>query len=97
MARTRPFRPDLDRLEDRCLLDAGFRTIDGTGNNAAHTDWGGAGAQLLRRAPVAYADGYSTPAGADRPGPRAISNALVAHGPDEVRSDRQMSDRQSVG
>ena len=80
----------LDVLEDRALMDAGFRAIDGTGNNLTHSAWGSAGVDLIRKAPAAYADGYSTPAGADRPGAREISNALVAH-PDETSSDRQMS------
>src|SRR3954471_3179375 len=68
----------LDVLEDRALMDVGFRAIDGTGNNLNHPAWGSAGADLLRVGPAAYADGFSTPAGADRPGAREISNAIVA-------------------
>lgn len=52
------------------------RQIDGTGNHGG--DLGSAGTQLLRRVTAAYADGISTPAGGDRPSPRAISNAVVA-------------------
>jgi peroxidase len=81
----------LDVLEDRALMDVGFRAIDGTGNNVNHPAWGSAGADLLRKAPAAYADGFSTPAGADRPNPREISNAIVAHPDGETSSDRQMS------
>src|SRR5207248_3356431 len=55
---------------------AAFRSADGTVNNLAHPDWGAAGSDLLRLAPAAYADGVSTPAGANRPGARVISNAL---------------------
>jgi peroxidase len=80
----------LDRLEDRALMDAGFRSVDGTGNNLTHPDWGSAGVDLIRKAPAAYADGVSAPAGADRPSARAVSNALAAH-PAETSSDRQMS------
>jgi peroxidase len=81
----------LDPLEDRSLMDAGFRSIDGTGNNTAHSDWGSTDEQLIRRAAADYADGIASPAGADRPSAREISNAIVAHGPDEIKSDRQMS------
>ncbi|MFQ5527701.1 MAG: peroxidase family protein [Thermoanaerobaculia bacterium] len=52
-----------------------IRTIDGHGNNLDHDDWGRAGTKLLRLTTVDYGDGRSTPAGADRPGARAISNA----------------------
>lgn len=59
-----------------------YRTIDGTGNNAANTDWGSADSQLLRIAPSDYPDGtgdliITTPT---RPNARAISNALSAQG-----------------
>jgi peroxidase len=80
----------LDQLEDRALMDAGFRAIDGTGNNLANPTWGSAGVDLLRKAPAAYADGVSAPAGTTRPSARVISNTIVAH-PEETTSDRQMS------
>src|SRR5262249_26456871 len=83
-------RLELDRLEDRALMDAGFRTIDGTGNNPNHPDWGSAGEDLLRKAPAAYADGMSAPAGAARPSARVISNTIAAE-PVETTTDRQMS------
>ncbi len=51
------------------------RSIDGSGNNVEHPKWGRAGAPLMRIAPVAYMDGVAEPSGADRPNPRAISNA----------------------
>ena len=50
--------------------------VNGTNNNLTHPEWGGAGTDLIRIAPAAYADGVSAPAGANRPGARAISNAL---------------------
>lgn len=89
--RPKKYRPVLDLLEDRCVLDAGFRSLDGTGNNLFHPEWGSTNEQLLRRATAAYADGISAPAGADRASPRAISNAIVAHVDDEAHSDRQLS------
>jgi len=92
MIRSRLSRPNLDRLEDRALMDAGFRSYDGTGNNPFHPDWGSTDVQLLRRAPSAYGgDGLNDPAGADRPSARAISNAIAAHVAGELKSDRQLS------
>ena len=66
MIRSRLARPNLDRLEDRALMDAGFRSYDGSGNNLAHPDWGSTDVRLIRKAPSDYADGLSQPAGADR-------------------------------
>src|SRR4051812_32912676 len=76
----RNFRPFAERLEDRSLLAASlYRSIDGTGNNRLHPDWGSTNEQLIRVAPAAYADSVSAPAGADRPSARDVSNALAAH------------------
>ncbi len=50
--------------------------LDGFGNNVMHPTWGSAGADLLRFSPAAYADGISSPSGADRPGARLISNTV---------------------
>ena len=55
-----------------------IRTIDGTWNNLFHPSWGSAGIDLVRLAPSDYGDGIQTPAGANRPSARAISNALCA-------------------
>jgi hypothetical protein len=71
----------LEALEARKLL-SGYRSIDGTGNNLANPEWGAAGTDLLRLAPAAYDNGISSPAGADRLSPRAISNGIVAQGSD---------------
>ena len=60
------------------LRDARARTIDGSGNNLADPLMGSAGIPLLRIVPPDYADGVSVPAGAGRPGARAISNAVSA-------------------
>ena len=47
-------RPEVECLEARCLLDTGlYRTIDGTGNNLLHPEWGSTDEQLLRIAPAA--------------------------------------------
>src|SRR5262245_12944144 len=87
-------RQSLEHLEDRSV-PATFRSIDGTGNNQAHPEWGSTGEALLRVGPIRYADGISTPApqgGVGRPSPRAISNTIVAQTTDErAVSDRQLS------
>jgi Ca2+-binding RTX toxin-like protein len=54
------------------------RTIDGTGNNIQDITWGSTGITLMRVSGSAYSDGISTPAGASRISPRAISNIVVA-------------------
>lgn len=65
-------------------------SLDGTGNNADHDTWGAAGADLVRIAPAAYTDGVSSPAGANRPGARAISNEVAVLTATEP-NDRMMS------
>src|SRR5262249_49362677 len=52
------------------------RSYDGSGNNPNNPNLGKAGSHLLRNFTSAYADGISEPSGADRPNPRAISNAI---------------------
>ena len=78
------FRPGIESLETRCLLDctgnALFeRTYDGTCNNLDHPEWGSNNVALLRTAPAAYADGISAPVVGNppRPSPRVISNLIV--------------------
>jgi hypothetical protein len=65
-------------LPSSFLLPSEFRTVDGTVNNATHSDWGSSGKPFIRLAPNAYADAISEPAGATRPSPRVISNAVAA-------------------
>lgn len=54
------------------------RSIDGSGNNQADPAMGQALRPLRRRFASDYADGISALAGADRPSPREISNAVHA-------------------
>ncbi len=68
-----------------------YRSIDGSGNNPAHPDWGSAFQSLIRNVPSDYADGLAAPAGANRASPRAISN-IVAVQPEPIPNDRQLSD-----
>jgi hypothetical protein len=85
-------RLTLELLENRCLLSAGYRSINGTGNNLLNPTWGAAGTDLLRRAPVAYGDGISSLGGTNRPSPRYISNVIAAQGSASILNDRFMSD-----
>ncbi len=55
-----------------------YRTYDGSQNNLSNPDWGAAGANLLLNGPVGYDNLISTPAGPNRPNPRAVSNSLFA-------------------
>src|SRR5438067_2306299 len=83
------FRPRLEELEDR-RVPASFRSYDGTGNNLAHPDWGSVNVDLLRLAPADYSDGIGSPAGAERPGARDVSNTIAAQTGD-VLNDRNLS------
>jgi len=57
---------------------AGFRTIDGSGNNAGDVAMGSASTALHRYTDADYADGVSAMAEANRATPREISNAVAA-------------------
>lgn len=68
----------LDASRPPLLNGSPARSIDGSQNNPDHPDWGRAGEMLRRAAAAAYADGVSAPSGDDRPGPREVSNAILA-------------------
>ena len=55
-----------------------FRSLDGSGNNLNHRDWGQVGTQYARVAPPNYADGVSTMVYASnaKRSPRSISNRI---------------------
>ncbi len=67
------------------------RTLDGSGNNRDDPEMGAAFTALRRRLPSDYADGVSALAGADRPSPRAVSNAVNAQ-EEAVPNPRRASD-----
>ncbi|MFM8290913.1 MAG: peroxidase family protein [Planctomycetia bacterium] len=67
------------------------RSYDGTGNNLANPEWGSTNEQLLRRSAAAYADGVSTPSGADRPSARLVSNLLAQNPEGGIVNDRDWS------
>ena len=58
--------------------DESLRTIDGSSNNRNDQEMGAAHTELRRLVGSDYGDGISSLAGAQRPSPRAISNAVVA-------------------
>ncbi len=67
------------------------RTFDGTGNNLANPELGSTDEQLKRVAEASYdKDGYSMNY-EDRPNPRDISNALVAHAEEATPNDRKLT------
>jgi peroxidase len=70
---------------------AEYRSLDGTGNNLANTEWGSTFEQLLRKAAPDYGDNMSSPSGSNRPSPRQISNTIVAHDAEELPNERQLS------
>ncbi len=65
-----------------------FQSLDGYDNNATNPTWGSAGEQFLRFSAVDYADGVSSPAGASRPSPRVVSNALSAASAEDMPNAR---------
>ena len=86
-------------LETRRLLSAAsaassaYESVDGTGNNLAHTDLGQrrhATCSASPRPPTATA--FPRPAGANRPSARAISNAVDAQPRRHADNSRAMSD-----
>ncbi len=91
VAHHRTRSPLFEPLEQRALLTADLRSIDGVGNNLANPDWGSVDVQLLRMAPADYGDGISTPAGQDRPSAREVSNVLAAQIEEEMPNDRNLS------
>ncbi|WP_146849735.1 peroxidase family protein [Brevifollis gellanilyticus] len=70
-------KPQPPAMPASFILPAEFRTVDGSANNAANPTWGTPNQPFVRLAPNAYGDGVSTPAGATRPSPRVISNAVA--------------------
>jgi len=86
-------RPFLEELEDRRVMSANVRSIDGTGNNLANPTWGSSNVALLRVGPASYDDGISTPVVGDppRPSARVISNTVADQGDQDIISNRLMS------
>ncbi len=70
---------------------AQFRSIDGSGTNPIHPDFGAAETPLLRGTSNGYADGLSAPGGVGRPSARAVSNACAAQS-SSILNERRGSD-----
>jgi hypothetical protein len=65
-------------------------SLSGTGNNFIRPVWGSAGSDLLRFSAAAYADGIASPAGANRPSAREVSDGICVQ-TTTIRNDRNMS------
>ncbi|KAJ3228532.1 hypothetical protein HDU81_006131 [Chytriomyces hyalinus] len=57
-----------------------FQTMDGSGNNLEHPNWGRAGQAFLRITPWQYGPNQA-PSGENRPNARHVSNVLFGRGP----------------
>lgn len=68
----RPLRRFLDGRE--------VRSMDGSGNNKAHPEWGSTFTQFARLSLADYADGIAAMAGPLRKSAREISNIVIAQG-----------------
>jgi hypothetical protein len=79
---------DAHGAQNPIVLQA-VRTLDGSSNNANHTDWGRAGTQYARIANPNYADHKSAMVGG--PPPRRISNRVFNDVGQNIFSDREMS------
>lgn len=77
--RSRP-QPDAPSTEEEnaIAIPSEARSVDGSGNNLDHPDWGSAESPFIRLLPNGYADGSSAPNEVGRPSARAVSNALAA-------------------
>jgi peroxidase len=72
----------MDTLINNDPYASGFRVedaprIDGTGHNLSQPSLGGAGTRYRQLNPTDYGDDFTTPAGADRPSAREISNRIA--------------------
>jgi hypothetical protein len=65
------------------------QSLDGSGNNRVHPDWGVAGAAYLRIAPAHYLDGVGKPV--DGPNPRYISNRVFNDTGQRLSSGRDVT------
>lgn len=65
--------------------------LNGVGNNIDYPNWGSVNQKLLRLSPADYGDGISSPAGADRPSPRVISNTFSVSPEDGIANDRDFT------
>ena len=75
----------------RANINSEIESLDGKGNNIAHPNWGSANEQFLRLSPVEYADGISSPSGANRPSARTVSNTFSVSPKDGITNNRDFT------
>lgn len=68
-----------------------IQALDGKGNNIANPNWGSVDEPLMRIAAADYGDGVNSPAGADRPSARTISNTFSINPEDGIANDRDFT------
>src|SRR2546422_2706284 len=61
-------------VQPGAAMSIAVRTLDGSGNNARHVDWGSANTQYLRVGPTGYADGLGAMVGG--PSARYVSDRI---------------------
>src|SRR6218665_3392977 len=76
--------------KEKMFFMAEMQRYDGWYNNLAHPRWGSVENHLTRKVPPSYSDGVYMMAGADRPSPRALSQALMK-GEDGKSSARNLT------
>ena len=65
--------------------------LDGIGNNTANPTRGSINQPLLRFAAADYGDGTNSPAGADRPSPRLVSNTFSVSPEEGIANNRDFT------
>lgn len=88
----------IETFEPREMLAADFlnvfipeASLDGTGNNQGHGQWGSTDEELIRLTSTEYGDGYSSPSGEDRASAREVSNAVNAQS-ESIENSRSLTD-----
>ena len=83
--------------ESGATVSVEVEPIDGSGNNVANPTWGTAGSDLLRLAPVGYADGIDSPALPNDQSARVISNIMNNQAdPSDTSQDVMTVDQNSL-
>src|SRR5690242_14102852 len=77
------------KAADTATLPFELRSLDGSGNNATHRDWGQAGTQYPRIARANYADGISRPV--TGPPARYLSNRIFNDVGQNIFSENDIS------
>ena len=88
----------IETFEPREMLAANFldaiipeSSLDGTGNNRGHDEWGSTDEELIRLTSAEYEDGYNSPSGYERVSAREVSNAVNAQS-ESIENSRNLTD-----